>query len=454
MITTINPATGEAIQDYSEMDDSEVTKIIQSTHQAFLNWKNTSLEKRAQKLTHIAEHLLNKKTDFAELINTEMGKPLPAATAEIEKCALACNFYAQHGEAFLKPRSIETEMKQSYISYHPTGILFGIMPWNFPFWQVFRFAAPNLMAGNAVLLKHAPNVTGCALAIEKTFLEAGFPRDLVRTLIITEEQTKAVIAHPFVQGITLTGSQRAGKAVAAEAGKHLKKVVLELGGSDPYIILEDADLEKAAEISVKSRLANSGQVCIAAKRFIVVNAIKNQFQKLLLEKLDLYHLAGQGDYALGPLAREDLREHLHAQVLQSIQQGAQLIRGGEIPNRPGFYYPITVLDDVKKGMTAYEEELFGPVVSIIHAKDEEHAIKIANDTNFGLAAAVFTQDLERGQQIADQQIIAGTCYVNKQVSSDPRLPFGGVKSSGFGRELGEVGIHEFVNIKTIGVGVI
>lgn len=451
MITTINPSTGQAIQTYKEMLDSQVAEIIQSCNSAFLHWKNQSFATRKEKLLKVAQTLLHNKIKYATLIHEEMGKPIPAATAEIEKCAWACQFYAEEAENFLKPRKINTDMKESYISYHPKGVLFAIMPWNYPFWQVFRFAAPNLMAGNAIVLKHAPNVTGCGLIIEQLFTEAGYPANLFRTLIIDETQAKAVIANPLVHGVTLTGSQRAGRAVAAEAGTHLKKVVLELGGNDPYVILEDADLEQAAEICMQSRLANSGQVCIAAKRLIAVAPIKEQFKEIILQKLKNFPLANQAKDGLGPLAREDLRNNLHEQVQKSVALGARLLAGGELPQEPGFFYPVTVLDQVKKGMPAYEEEVFGPVISFVDARDQQEAIAIANDTYYGLSAAVFTRNLKLGQDIADNQITAGACYVNKMVSSDPRLPFGGTKGSGFGRELGEAGILEFVNIKSIGI---
>lgn len=450
--TTINPANGERLRSYAIMDDQQMQEKITANAKAYSQWRTFSTEERSKYMLKAADLLLQRKQDYAKLISTEMGKPITAARAEIEKCAKACEYFAKQATLFLRSQAVQTELKKSYIAYTPLGSIFGIMPWNFPFWQVFRFSVPTLMAGNAVLLKHAPNVTGCNLAIEQLFLDAGFPANLFSSLIITEEQASAVIAHPAMCGISLTGSQRAGRSVAAQAGAHLKKTVLELGGNDPYLILADADLARAAEICVKSRLANSGQVCIAAKRLIVVDAISEKFKRLVLELINDYHLDDPLDEAtlLGPMARADLREHLQQQVQDSLSKGAILLQGGAIPSGPGFYYPVTVLDQVTKGMPAYEEELFGPVICFINAKDTEEAIAIANDSSFGLAAAIFTQNESLGEEIAAQRIETGVCYVNQQVSSDPRLPFGGIKSSGYGRELSAVGMHEFMNIKTVG----
>ncbi len=380
-----------------------------------------------------------------------MGKPILASTAEIEKCQLACNFYAENAEKFLAPRSVVTNKTKSFVVYRPLGIIFAIMPWNYPFWQVFRCAAPNLMAGNAMLLRHSPNSTGAGLAIEELCREAGLPQNLFRTLVIDNETAAQVIKHHQIKGVTLTGSPRAGAIVGSTAASALKKVVLELGGSDPYIVLKDADLAKAAKICVASRLNNSGQVCIAAKRIIVVNSVREQFEKLVLDELKNYHMGDPMDnsYNLGPLARADLRETVHRQVQDCISKGATLLMGGKIPSNPGFYYPPTVLKDIGPNMAAMKEEIFGPVIALINAKDEDEAIHIANDSDYGLAAAVFTENIQRGEEIATNKIHAGTCAVNDLVSSDPRLPFGGIKNSGFGRELGEEGIREFTNVKTV-----
>jgi succinate-semialdehyde dehydrogenase/glutarate-semialdehyde dehydrogenase len=382
-----------------------------------------------------------------------MGKPITQAIAEIEKCAWVCRHFAEQAQNYLAPEIIQTNMAKSYVTYKALGIVLAIMPWNFPFWQVFRFAAPALMAGNAVLLKHAPISTGAGLAIEKIFQQANFPKDLFRTLLLSNEQTEALISHPYIAAVTLTGSDRTGKLVGSKAVASLKKVILEMGGNDPYVILADADLELAAEAAVSSRMNNAGQVCIAAKRLIAVESIRAEFAKLVLQKLANYVHGDprNPDTKLGPLARQDLRQTLHQQITDSVQQGAQLVQGGFIPAEAGFYYPITVLANVKKGMPAYDEELFGPVITFIDAKDEADAIRIANDTQYGLAAAVFTRDKERGEKIATQDIHAGTVFVNDLVRSDPRLPFGGIKNSGFGRELAAEGIKEFVNIKTIAI---
>jgi succinate-semialdehyde dehydrogenase/glutarate-semialdehyde dehydrogenase len=381
---------------------------------------------------------------------TEMGKPLKQGAAEVEKCALGCDYYADNAEAHLAPETIKTENSKSYVAFEPLGVVLAVMPWNFPLWQVYRFAAPALMAGNVGVLKHASNVPGCALVIEEIFTQAGFPEGAFRTLLIANKQVQAVIEHPLVRAVTLTGSTAAGKTVAAQAAAVLKKTVLELGGSDPYVVLEDADLDHAVQTCVNSRLINSGQSCIAAKRFIVVEpvlaAFTDRFVALMkTKKVGDPFIEGTD---VGPQARRDLRDDLHKQVIASIERGATLLLGGEVPPGKGAYYPATVLADVKPGMPAYDEELFGPVAAIIGAKDEEEAVRIANDTIFGLGAAVFTKDANRGERIA-RELEAGATFVNSSVASDPRLPFGGIKESGYGRELGSYGIKEFVNVKTV-----
>lgn len=452
-IQTINPATGDLIKTYQEMSETEVANIIDATDKAYLTWREMDFAKRALSMHKLAEMLENKKASLAAIITEEMGKPISHAIKEIEKCAWVCNFYALHAEDYLKPRIIETQMHKSYVTYLPLGIIFAIMPWNYPFWQVFRFAAPTIMAGNAALLKHAPICTGSGLAIEKLFIEAGFPENLFRTVILSNEGAEKVIADSKIAGVTLTGSVRAGKTVGKEVATHLKKIVLELGGSDPYIILEDADLNAAAEAVVTSRLNNSGQVCIAAKRIIAVDKIREELISLVLEKTKQYIMGDPMDEntQLGPMARDDLRSEVNKQVKESIAQGAKLLLGGDIPSRKGFYYPPTILTHIQKDMPAYRDEIFGPVIAFIPAKDETEAIQIANDTPFGLAAAVFTRDLQRGESIARDKIQAGSVAVNTYVSSDPRLPFGGIKSSGIGRELSVEGIRAFTNVKTISI---
>jgi succinate-semialdehyde dehydrogenase/glutarate-semialdehyde dehydrogenase len=380
-----------------------------------------------------------------------MGKPIVQSRAEVEKCAWVCEFYADNAEKFLADEIIKTEATKSFVSFQPLGVILAIMPWNFPFWQVFRFAVPNLMAGNAGLLKHASNVSGCALAIEDVFRKAGFPKNLFRSLLVKSNNVKEIISNPKVQAVTLTGSVPAGKSVASLAGSLIKKTVLELGGSDPYVILEDADLEKAAMSCVTSRLLNAGQSCIAAKRFIIVESVYDEFEKLYLEIMSKKKMGDPLDEKndLGPQASFQLRDELHEQVLKSVGQGARLILGGKIPEIDGAYYPPTILTNVKPGMAAFDEELFGPVAALIKAKDEEDAINLANKSVFGLGASVFTRDLKRGEHIAKEKLNAGCCFVNDFVKSDPRLPFGGIKESGYGRELSLFGIREFVNIKSV-----
>jgi succinate-semialdehyde dehydrogenase / glutarate-semialdehyde dehydrogenase len=449
-ITAINPATDEAINTYDETSSEEVASAIEQAHGIWPIWRATAFATRAMLMKRTATILRERRDSLALLMATEMGKPLKQGVAEVEKCAWACEYYADNAAQHLAPDFIKTEGSKSYVAFEPLGVVLAVMPWNFPLWQVFRFAAPALMAGNVGLLKHSSNVPGCALAIEEIFTEAGLPKGAFRSLLIPSRQVNAVIEHRLVRAVTLTGSTPAGKAVAAQAGAVLKKTVLELGGSDPYIVLEDADLNEAVQTCVNSRLINCGQSCIAAKRFIVVEPILAEFTRRFVTLMEAKKV---GDPVvdgtdIGPLARRDLRDDLHKQVLASIDQGAKLLLGGEIPSGKGAYYPPTVLAEVKPGMAAYDDELFGPVAAIIKAKDELHAVRIANDTIFGLGAAVFTRDIQRGEKVA-RQLEAGSTFVNSPVASDPRLPFGGIKQSGYGRELGSYGIKEFVNAKTV-----
>jgi succinate-semialdehyde dehydrogenase / glutarate-semialdehyde dehydrogenase len=451
MFKSVNPASGETVATWNAHSAKEVEKIIDSTHKDWLHWKNTYIEERGALMVHAHDELLNNSDRLARLMVDEMGKPLKQAVAEIEKCAWVCRYYAENAASFLASEAIGTDASASYIAYRPLGIVLAVMPWNFPFWQVFRFAAPALMAGNGGLLKHASNVMGCAMAIEEVFRNAGFPENIFRTLRISGKDVAGVLENPLVKAVTLTGSVGAGSAVAEKAGKLIKKSVLELGGSDPYIILEDADLENAAEICVTSRLLNGGQSCIAAKRFIVVEPVYDAFEKIFTRKMKEKKMGDPQDESsdLGPQAQEQLRDELHKQVQASIEKGAVCLAGGEIPKQKGAWYPPTVLGNVKPGMPAYHEELFGPVAALIKARDEDDAVRIANDTTFGLGAAVFTADHARGQKIAEEKIEAGCCFVNDLVKSDPRLPFGGIGESGYGRELSHLGIREFVNIKTV-----
>jgi len=450
-IESINPATGERLETYEQMSRATVDDIIGLGHEAFLGWRRTPFAERAQRLHAAARILRTRADELARLMALEMGKPLRDGIAEAQKCATCCEFYADNAARLLAREPVETEARASFVTFNPIGVVLAVMPWNFPFWQVFRFAAPALMAGNAAVLKHASNVPGCALAIERILREAGLPGNLLRTLMIGSDQVDAVIAHPLVRAVTLTGSGPAGRAIARKAGELLKKTVLELGGSDPYLVLEDADPELAATVCAKGRLVNGGQSCIAAKRFIVVEPVRRDFEQRFVQKMAA---ARQGDplsmdTEIGPLARRDLRDTLHAQVEASVRGGARCLLGGRIPEGPGAFYPPTVLTDVAKGMPAHDEELFGPVAAVIPVKDEAQAIATANDSAFGLGAAVITRDLERGERIAAEAIEAGCVFVNDAVRSDPRLPFGGVKESGHGRELSGYGIKEFVNIKTV-----
>lgn len=450
---TINPATGNVIQRYPLMQDAAVEDILRRVHDTFHEWRKTPFAERAACMRRAAGVLRRNSDRYAAQMTEEMGKPIQQARGEVEKCAWVCEYYAENAEKFLAAQPVQTEASRSFVTFQPLGVVFAIMPWNFPLWQVFRFAAPNLMAGNAGVLKHSPNVTGCALSIETIFREAGFPENLFRTVIIDTDQASRVIENDYVQAVTLTGSVGAGRAVASEAGRALKKTVLELGGSDAYVVLQDADIEAAVKACVKGRLINSGQSCIAAKRFIVVEAVREQFEQMALAEIEAAKMGDPTDESntIGPMARSDLREQLHAQVEKSIAQGARCRLGGRLPDGAGFYYPPTFLTDVAPGMPAYHEELFGPVASLIPVADEAEALRVANGTRFGLGSAVFTRDIERGIRLATSEIHAGACFVNDFVSSDPRLPFGGIKNSGYGRELSPFGIHEFVNIKAVSV---
>ncbi len=451
MLKSINPANDKELQTYEEMGEQKISSIIDSTHETFLKWRKTSFKERSEKMLNAAGILKKDKQKFAEMMTLEMGKPIQQSISEVEKCAWVCEYYAENAESFLKEISIKTDASESFVTYNPLGIVLAVMPWNFPFWQVFRFAVPALMAGNAGLLKHASNVTGCALMIENIFKGAGFPENLFRTLILSSSKMENGIRNGKIKAVTLTGSVPAGKAVAKTAGSLLKKTVMELGGSDPYLILEDANLEAASKTCATSKLINGGQSCIAAKRFIVVEKVFDQFKKLFVEQMNSKKMGNPFDINndLGPQASKRLRDELHQQVNISIEKGAEVLLGGMLPEGKGAFYPPTVLANVKPGMPAYNEELFGPVASLIKAIDEDDAIRIANDSNFGLGAAVFTNDIEKGRRIASERLEAGNCFVNEFVKSDPRLPFGGIKESGYGRELSEIGIKEFVNIKTV-----
>lgn len=452
-LVSLNPATGRLIKRHREHTPAQVAAALAQTHSAFLGWRELSLPDRARHLAALASTLRTQKESLAQLITAEMGKPLAQARAEVEKCAAGCDFYAKHAARFLKPRRPLAAPKNAVVLFEPLGVVFAIMPWNYPFWQFFRAAAPALMAGNTLLLKHASNVSGCALAIERLFADAGLPAGLLRALIVSSKTVPTLIADPRVRAVTLTGSTTAGREVATLAGAALKPCVLELGGSDPYVILADADLDLAAEICAQARLVNGGQSCVSGKRFITVESVLPAFEQKFLARLQARRVGDPllADNDLGPLARADLRADLHDQVQKSVKRGARLLLGGTLPKGRGFYYPVTALTGVRPGMPAYDEELFGPVAAIISAKDEADALRIANDTSFGLGAAIFTRDRRRGAALARERLDAGMVFVNDFVRSDLSLPFGGVKNSGYGRELGEFGIHAFVNIKTVWV---
>lgn len=451
---SVDPSAGELVSEYSPHGRAQAEQILAATHGAFAGWRETPIAERATHMRALADVLDRRRDEYGALMTLEMGKVTREARGEVEKCAWVCRYYADHAAQFLADRPVSAGMAQSFITFQPIGTVLAIMPWNFPFWQVLRFAAPTLMAGNTALLKHAPNVCGCALAIEDAFAEAGFPADVFRAALVPVEDVPSLIADDRVRAVTLTGSTRAGSAVAAEAGRHLKKAVLELGGSDPYIILDDADIAAAASTCATSRLINAGQSCVAAKRFIVVDGVYDAFVEALTAEMASKTFGDPTDPEtdLGPLARHDLRDALHAQVIGSVEQGARCVLGGEVPSGPGAFYPPTILVDVTPETPAYSEELFGPVASVIRVADAAEAVRVANDSPYGLGGAVFTQDTDRGIAIARDAIDTGACFVNDFVRSDPRLPFGGVKNSGYGRELSEFGIHEFVNIKTVGVG--
>ncbi len=448
--TSINPVNGETLGEFPLWDAAELEAVLSSVAEAVPNWQATVLEERCTLMRRAAEVLRQRRDELARLISLEMGKLFREAQGEIEKCAWVCEYYAENAKALLGDEMIESDASRSLVAYQPLGTVLAVMPWNFPFWQVFRFAAPALVAGNTGVLKHASNVPQCALAIESVFRESGFPDGVFRTLMIAASEVKGVIEDPRIHAVTLTGSEPAGRAVASAAGAALKKSVLELGGSDAFIVLEDADLDLTVQQALASRYLNSGQSCIAAKRFIVVEAVAAAFLQRFKDAVEAL-LPGDPlaeKTTLAPMARVDLRDALHRQVMQSVEQGAVVLTGGAPLEGEGAFYAATILDQVQPGQPAYYEELFGPVAIVIRARDEADALRIANDSEFGLGSSVWTRDSARGEALA-RQVQAGCCFVNGMVKSDPRLPFGGIKHSGYGRELSRHGIHEFLNIKSI-----
>lgn len=453
-ITTINPATGEAIKEYNYMSNDEVNKIVESSHQAFTEWRKTSHEARAKVINSIGETLLKYKEELSKLMTEERGKLYSQSLQEIDLCKAICDYTAEKGVAALADDERDIEgLKKGIVTYQPIGVIYGMQPWNFPAYQVFRYTIANLMAGNSILLKHASNVTGSGLLIEKIFHESELPNDLFRTILIDHDQSEALIGHDKVRGVTLTGSDGAGSIVGQQAAKAIKKVVLELGSNDAFIVLEDADVELAVETCTQARLINNGETCVAAKRFIVVDSLYDDFRERIVKKFADAKSGDPMDDAsdLGPLARKDLQEKLHEQVEDSVAKGATIAVGGQLPEGKGSFYPATILENVEKGQPAYDDELFGPVASLIRAKDQDDALRIANDSRYGLGGAIFSKDEDKAIRLAREEFDTGMVYINGYGLANTALPFGGVKNSGHGREHGGFGIKEFVNIKGLHV---
>ncbi len=452
-LQTVNPANGEPGKTYDSHSIEEARAAAKAARAAFLEWRRTSFDQRSAVIRKAAEILRARKDELARLMTEEMGKTLDDGRAEVEKCAFHCDWFADHAAEYLADEPADIGGGEAFVTFNPIGIVLAVMPWNFPFWQVFRAAAPALMAGNGMLLKHASNVPGSALAIEEVLHQAGAPEDLFRTLLLASKDVEALIKDENIAAVTLTGSVPAGRSVATAAGSVLKKCVLELGGADAYLVLDDADIEAAANIAATARMVNGGQSCIAGKRFIVLSSVLKLFESALVEAMRGFEMGDptKEGTKLGPMQSIKARDDIHDQVEKSVAKGARLLLGGSVPERPGAWYPATVLTDVCPGQPAHDEEVFGPVAAIIAAEDEADAIRIANASEFGLGSGVLTTDLDRGRRIAAEQLEAGMSFVNENVRSDPRTPFGGVKHSGFGRECGAFGIREFVNIKTVHV---
>jgi succinate-semialdehyde dehydrogenase/glutarate-semialdehyde dehydrogenase len=450
VLRSVNPATGEEVERFKELTKTQVETALDRAERAFARWRGTAFPERAERMHAVADVLRQRKRRYGEAMAREMGKPIREGIAEAEKCAWAADYFADNAAAFLADEHVPTDAAKSLVRYEPLGPILAVMPWNFPFWQVFRFAAPTLMAGNVALLKHASNVMRCSLEIEGAFAEAGFPKGVFQSLLLGSGGIPWMIRDPRVRAVTLTGSDQAGAAVGKVAGEAVKKTVLELGGSDPFIVLRDADVDRAAKAAAAARCVNSGQSCIAAKRFIVERPVYPEFLAGFAAAMAALRVGDPMDEAtdIGPIAREDLREDLHGQVRRSVAKGARIRTGGGKIAGPGFFYEPTVLEGVRKGMPAYDEEVFGPVAAVILVRDEAQALRVANDSKYGLGASLWTDDVDRALRLS-REIEAGMVFVNRRVQSDPRLPFGGVKASGYGRELGPHGIREFVNAKTV-----
>lgn len=452
-IQTIQPATGEVLETFESYSAAQINEILDEARNAFTRWRETTFAERGAILHKVATHLREHKEELAAAATEEMGKPIVEAEAEVEKCAWNCDFYADNAEKFLADEHVATNATDSYVSFQPLGVILALMPWNFPYWQVFRFAAPALMAGNTAVLKHASNVSRCALKIEQIFHESGLPHGAFRTVLIPGAETSSLIADRRIAAVTLTGSDAAGVAVASASGHALKKNVLELGGSDAFIVLEDADLDAAAQMAVRARYQNTGQSCIAAKRFIVVEAVADTFERKFVEAAAKLHVGDPFDRQtqVGPMARGDLRDALERQVAASVKMGARVLLGGKPLEGNGYFYAPTILTDITPEMPVFNEETFGPVAAVIRARDADHAVELANDSDFGLGGNLWTGNIERGRALA-RRIESGGVFINGITASDPRLPFGGVKRSGYGRELSSFGIREFVNIQTVWIG--
>lgn len=449
-LISINPTTQEDIKVWKEHSSREIMEILDHAQRAYFIWNQKDLQSRIDFLKPLSEILRDNAKEFAIIMAEEMGKPLSQGVAEIHKCALLCDYYYEHSGTILAKLSIETESSDSYVTFEPLGVILGIMPWNFPFWQVFRFCIPTLMVGNAIILKHASNVQGCAQAIVRIFEDAGLPKQVFQNVALTSKNMSQVIEHPIIQGISLTGSTEVGKRVGATAGRFIKKTVMELGGNDPYLIFKDANLNGAIKACVDGRILNSGQSCISPKRIIVDKHIYDAFIEGMVQLLNTKIMGDpMDDVDMGPVVSITARDQLHHQVVESIRLGAKLIEGGSIPEGEGAFYPMTILGNVKPGMPAFDEELFGPVFSIIIADDDTHAIELANQSQYGLGSAIFTSDDLKAKKIAEKEIQSGVCFINDFVKSDPRLPFGGIKESGLGREMAHLGLTEFANIKTV-----
>lgn len=451
-IQSQNPATGEILKTFQELTNAEIENKIARAQSTFEMWRETSWAERAEKLKKAAEILRADARKYGELATIEMGKPIKQAMAELEKCALACDYYAENGEAFLKQELVQTDASESYVQFDPIGIVLAVMPWNFPYWQVFRFIAPAAMAGNVGLLKHASNVPQCAQAIEEIFVRAGFPEGVFQNLLIGSGKVESIIRDPRIKAVTLTGSEYAGRKVASAAADEIKKSVLELGGSDPFIVLADADIETAASVATTARLQNAGQSCIAAKRFIVEESVHDTFCELFKTKFEAFKMGDPMDETteIGPVVNEASLIEINKQVEESVAKGARILTGGARAEGLGYFYKPTILVDVGPGMPAYSEEIFGPVALVIKVKDADEAVRVANDTSFGLGASIWTTDTEKAKALATR-IESGCVFINGMVKSDPRLPFGGAKRSGYGRELSHYGMKEFVNVKTVWV---